>query len=139
MANPERGETSVEIAGKKYTLAMTFNAGVQLQTLMSKGQPEAVPMDLILQRAMKGDLLCLRGLFWSLLLEHHPQLTPEDAGRLIDDVGGIANINALVDQAVTTSGPDPRDVEALKDGANPQKAAGKKPRGKTGGHSNSSH
>jgi hypothetical protein len=128
MANPEKGETSVVIAGVSYTLVMTFNAGVQLQSLLSEGKPEAVPMDAILARAMKGDLICLRALFWALLLEHHPKMTPEQAGKLIDAVGGLETLNKLVDRAVTQSGPDPEDVEALNDGANPPRAAGKKAR-----------
>jgi hypothetical protein len=130
MANPEKGETSVVIAGVSYTLAMTFNSGVRLQALMSEGKPEAVPLSGILARAFKGDLLCLRALFWSLLVEHQPGITPEQAGTLIDHVGGIAAMNAIIERAIDASSPDPQDVEELNKG-NPPPAAKRKPRGKT--------
>ena len=78
-ANPERGETMVEIGGVPYVLASTFNSLIALQQHFAKDG--SVPtVESVFLRAQHGDLEAFRALFWSLLQRHHPTVTIEAAG-----------------------------------------------------------
>lgn len=120
-ANPEKGEIEFVINGRPYVLVMTFNGMIDLQNLFATGGP--VPkVEQILGRCADGELAAVRGVFWSLLRRHHPQVTIEEAGDLIQEAGGSRDIDALLAKAGAASGPDPRDIAALGGAAaNPPK------------------
>lgn len=111
-ANPEKGEFGIEIGGRPYVLAMDFNGFIDLQGLFTKG--DVVPsVDSLMDRAQKGDLAVMRGVFWATLRRHHPEITVQQAGDLINEAGGLAKVNALIDGAALAAAPDKRDVAAL--------------------------
>lgn len=115
VANPQKGEMHVEFGGRPYVLVMTFNAMLRVQQMLAKGG--AMPTaESILRAALNGDLEAMRALFWALLLRHHPEMTVEAAGDLIDEAGGLDVVNDIIDRASGASGPDPKDLEALTPG-----------------------
>ena len=95
MANRERGEVDVVIRGKTYTLIVDFNALVELQQMYSTGT-ELVSVESVMVKANSGDLGALRAIFWASLRRHHPEVTVAAAGELIDIIGGIEALNALL-------------------------------------------
>ena len=80
MANPERGEVRVTVAGVDYLLRYTTNA---ICTLEQRTEERAVPL---LKRfaAMDTGMADLRVIVWAGLLDHQPDTTLEDAGAVID-------------------------------------------------------
>jgi len=128
-ANPEKGEFGVVIGGKSYILVSTFNGLIDLQNMFARDG--AMPtLESILNRAQRGELEAVRAVFWSTLRRHHPEVTIEQAGDLIQEAGGAGAIDTLLAQAGAASAPDPRDIAATGGGAaNPRKAARKRPRG----------
>lgn len=85
LANPERGEVSMDIAGTTYTLKLSMNAAVALERKLKKriGQ--------LLAEVNALGLDATRTMVWLLLQKHHAaDFKTEDAvGNLIDDAGGI--------------------------------------------------
>lgn len=128
-ANPEKGEFDVVIGGRGYVLVSEFNGLINLQKLLSNNGVRP-SIDSIMERCMNGDLEALRGLFWSMLYRHHPEVTLEGAGDLIMEAGGLSSIDAMLAAVGKSSAPDPRDVAALGGAeTNPPKAAKRRPRG----------
>jgi hypothetical protein len=118
-ANPEKGEFGIVIEGVSYVLVTTFNGLIDLQNHFAKDG--AMPsIESILMRAQRGELEAVRAVFWSTLRRHHPSVTVEQAGDLIQALGGAGALDLLLAQAGAASSPDPRDVDAV--GANPPKA-----------------
>jgi len=121
-ANPQQGETAIVIAGATYVVAMTFNSMIRLQQLYAVNG-ERPPVETIYRKAHDGDLEAYRAIFWASLCRHHPEVTLEDAGGLIDAAGGIPALDEILDDAWRQSHPDPRDEAAL---GPPQKTAARK-------------
>ena len=120
-ANPEKGEFGIVIEGVSYVLVTTFNGLIDLQNYFAKDG--AMPsIESILLRAQRGELDAVRAVFWSTLRRHHPQITVEQAGELIQAAGGMGAVDALLSGAATASAPDPRDVAAVGGATNPPKA-----------------
>lgn len=112
-ANPQQGETAIVIAGATYVVAMTFNATIQLQERYTVNG-EKPTIESIYQRAGEGDLEAYRSIFWASLLRHHPEITPEGAGELIEAAGGPVALDRQLEAALTQSQPDPADLAALR-------------------------
>lgn len=125
-ANPEKGEFGVQIGGRPYVLVSTYNGLIALQNLFTvKGDKPSV--EAILTRAQQGDLEAIRGVFWSTLLRHHPEITVDQAGDLIQEAGGPGAVDAMLVQSGAASAPDPRDLAAIGGaGPNPPRAARKR-------------
>lgn len=79
MANPFEGGVSFDFEGKKYTLVLDFNAMAEYEGLAKENA-----MD-VLRAHDDGTITAtqLRALFWSMLLEHHPEVTIREAGRMV--------------------------------------------------------
>lgn len=135
MANRERGEVSIEIAGKTYTLAMTLNAMVALEDMFSTAE-KAVTFDEIAGLADRGSVKHLRACFWAVLQEHHSDIQLTDVSGLVADAGGIGAFSVKLQELAKVSAPDARDLNRLgvKPGNPPQAQAAK---GGTGGRSSS--
>lgn len=128
-ANPQQGETPIVIAGTTYVVAMTFNAMIQLQQLFTVDGKLPL-IEAVYMRGQAGDLEAYRAIFWASLQRHHPELSLEDVGRLIDVAGGPAQLDALLEAALAQSRPDPQDEAAL--GRPPKTAAApRRRRGRT--------
>lgn len=135
-ANPEKGEVELVIEGVSYVLVMSFAGMIALQ---NKHTVDGVkpPVEAVFAKAQRGDLEAFRDVFWALFLRHHPEVTPDTAGRLMDDAGGLQRLDALLAGAMVQGQPDPRDVAAVErlSGRPPNAAATRRRRGGTGGRS----
>lgn len=83
MANRERGEVSLTVGDRTYTLRPTLTAYCELEDLMDMTHID------VLRAANKGSAKALRALVWSYLQAEHADVVkePEEAGRIIDEAG----------------------------------------------------
>lgn len=90
MANRERGEMILATPMHTYTLRLTTNACADLEDRSGK------LVDEIIRGAYRGSVRDLRWLLWASLQNSHADtvLQPTDAGRIIDDAGGIQGVLA---------------------------------------------
>ena len=82
MTNPVKGEVTFESGGKSYTFKLGVNAQVMLE------QRVKMPLSKFFKQDKLADLgiADLRMIFWAGLYRQH-QLTEEDVGDIIDDIG----------------------------------------------------
>src|SRR5262245_54721465 len=82
MTNPVKGEVTFESGGKSYTFKLGVNAQVMLE------QRVKMPLSKFLKEDKLEDLGIsdLRLIFWAGLHRQH-QLSEEEAGDIIDDIG----------------------------------------------------
>ncbi len=109
------GETAFEAEGKQWRIIYSINAFCALE--------DALAMDstAIYRRVNKpGNLPIkfLRTLFWGGLYDHHPEMTHENAGRLMQALG-ISRTGEIVGKAMS----DALAEEAGKSSADPPMAA----------------
>lgn len=125
MANREKGEIGLEIAGQAYTLVLNTNALIELQDACTpKGRPVS-SIEEIYAAVNQGSLRHVRAFFWAALRKYHPELTLEAVGELIDTAGGFAGLNEILDSVSGAATPDKQDVDEVT-GTNPPKARAKK-------------
>ncbi len=88
MANKERGEVCLVARDKAYTLAMTTNGACELEAASGR------KLEQVFRGALSYSLVDMRWMVWGALQEHHSDeiKTPKDAGRFIDDAGGLAKV-----------------------------------------------
>jgi hypothetical protein len=88
MANPERGEMTLVAGEQTYTLRLTTNACCDLEDRSGH------KLDDVFRRAYDGGIRDLRWLIWAALQDRHADQakTPADAGRIIDEAGGIQGV-----------------------------------------------
>jgi hypothetical protein len=106
MANPHKGEISVDLEGQTYTLALTLNAMVDVEALFGLSFDEVISL-----AATKGSATHLRALVWAMLRKHHPTITLEQAGDLVTGAN-LGHLSRTIARVVTASSPDPKDVPA---------------------------
>lgn len=126
MANREKGEETVVIDGKPYTLRIDLHAWALAQDALCKGA--TVPsMDVIAARLSANHMLTILVVFWASLQRYHAKDAADvrQATVLFEKSGGAA-ADALV-KAVSRSGADEADTKELGVGANPPQAQGDKP------------
>jgi hypothetical protein len=91
----------IEAAGKAYTLIYTVGSLCALEEKLGTGVT-----DIVGALADRGAfrLTTARVLFWGALLEHHPETTIADAGKIMDAIG-IGKASALISAAVLQAFP----------------------------------
>lgn len=92
MANSERGEIEIIVNDKPYTLKVTMNASIAIQTRTKKTMGE------LINAATALDFEAIRDVVFMLLQKHHAAefKTLTSVGDFIDDAGGVAAFfNAL--------------------------------------------
>lgn len=94
MANKIKGEVALSYEGAAYTLVLDFNALAEFEDAIGE---KAMP---ILQDPNGMGIKHMRALFWAGLKQRHPELTIEDAGRILSE-----NFDKL-GEALTASFPD---------------------------------
>jgi len=101
MSNPTRGSVTFEADGKTYTLHYSTNALCELESLAG----ESV-MRIAAQMADSDGvrLGMVRNLIWAGLRDHHPEVTVEDAGRIMDALG-LDKAGSLVAEAFILAFP----------------------------------
>lgn len=92
MANPLRGEVSIEAGGRTLTLRLSTNAIVEAETLLDLSVNEIAAS---LSEPKRFRLGMARALMWAGLHGAHPEITLFDAGELIGEIGIPAALDAL--------------------------------------------
>lgn len=103
MANPHKGEVTLQAGGETYRLRFTTNAMCELEDATGKTISEIVA-DLSDEKTPPG-LRTMRVLLWAALIEHQEGTTVKDAGKICDEVG-MASIGALIGKAIQQAFPD---------------------------------
>lgn len=112
MANREAGQISFVVDGKTYTLVLNTSVMATLEDHFSTPTHD-VAWDVIWGRVLRGSVKTVRALLWAMLQPHHPSVTIEQAGTLIDRAGGFEGLTHILQQAAKASTPDPKDVKEL--------------------------
>jgi hypothetical protein len=138
MANRQKGEVSMEIAGTSYTLALTIDAMCQLEDLFSTPAKAALFQEVV-ALADRGSMRHLRGLIWVCLQKYHPDLALTDVSDLVHQAGGLGVFGQKLMELTKEAFADPKDMEELgiKPSANPPRAPGGKTTRTTGAVSTS--
>lgn len=139
MANRERGEVDLTIAGQTYTMVLTTNALCELEDLMSTPLRPMTYAD-VLMASKKGSTRAMRALFWASLRQYHRPVTVEQAGGLMDQADASGTFAEKLSALAFAAMPADEDVKALglKAGSeNPPKA--QRRRAGTGTRSVSKH
>lgn len=111
MANPHRGETSVEIGGKTYVLCYGMNACAELENHLGRSFPEIVAeLQSWKENPERIRVTTVRALLWAGLRRRHSSVTLEQAGDLIDEIG-FSNVWQPVNEAFERAWPDPDEAE----------------------------
>lgn len=103
MANAHKGEIRIDLDGQSYTLALSLNAMVEVEALFGLSFEE------VMVATTKGSVTHLRACIWALFRKHHPTLTIDQVGALVEGTD-LGRLKGLFTQVVTASGPDPKDV-----------------------------
>ena len=101
MANPIKGEVPLDVGGKHYTFVLGTYALAALERKMG------MPWPRIIKRAVDNewgvnDVLIVAQ---CALLKHHRNMTEEQVGELIDEVG-IGQINTVIGEALKLMQPE---------------------------------
>ncbi len=78
-----KGEVNFESGGKTYTFKLGTNAQVLLESRTGMSMAKYLKADRIEELGSKD----IRLIFWAGLTRNHPDLTEENVGDLIDDIG----------------------------------------------------
>lgn len=110
MANRERGEIEVAARGKVYTLALTTNGACEIESASGRLFED------ICLGVQKYAIRDMRWLLWGALQEYHAQeiKTPADAGKFIDDAGGLALVWARMNDFLKVNADGSTDLPPLK-------------------------
>lgn len=136
MANSQKGEIPLTLAGVSYTFKMGTSALIELQEAFSTPTKVAAIPD-IFNEVNKGRIKYVRAFLWAGLRKFHPTVTLEDVSDMLDACDETEIATLLRRLGVTTQ-PDPKDIKELQEGVarNPPTAQTRRTRG-TGGNSTS--
>jgi hypothetical protein len=109
MANHIRGEVAIESNGQTYTLVMNTDAMVQFLSVFHRPEKRAKLVE-ALHLVGQSDPEYVRAFIWAAARRYHPDLTIEDASRLIDGAGGLLGLNKQLTEVAASMGPDPADA-----------------------------
>lgn len=119
MANREKGEIPVVIAGISYTLVMNHAAMIAAEDAVSTPDRE-VTWDEFVARVARGSAKAFRVFIWAMFQKYHRELSLDQVGELIDAAGGADGLKAVMEAGAKASTPAKADVQAM--GARPRKA-----------------
>jgi len=126
MANREKGEVSVEIAGTSYTLCLDLNAMCALEEMFSKPGADVTFQDVLAQVNL-GKQRYIRAVFWAAFQKFHPEVTLKGVSDLVQASGGVlgftGELMSKMGVAVASTSPDPADVKAVSNGRPPRAQA----------------
>ena len=112
MANRERGEVDLTIAGKTYTMVLTTNALCELEDVMSTALRPVTYAD-VLMASKRGSTRAMRATFWASLRQYHRQVTLEEAGNLMDAADDETTFAEKLAKLAFAAMPADDDVKAL--------------------------
>jgi hypothetical protein len=124
MANRERGELSVQARdGITYTFALGLNAQCEIEDRLSTPDRPVRFQDFIKEEL---DAHRIRLIFWAASRRHHPELSEQDIGAVVDEAFvGIVDVMGAVNRLIDVGMPTAADVQAAQvpgTGARPRKA-----------------
>ncbi|MBR1193239.1 hypothetical protein [Bradyrhizobium sp. AUGA SZCCT0160] len=125
MDNKENGEVSFEASGKSYTLRYTDGAFIALEEYLdrgifdifgellswgpkfdAKGKPLPETQADVEARMKKMRLGFCRAVFWAGFHDLHKDVTIEQAGTIMKDIGGVLGVYALIVNGFAAALPD---------------------------------
>lgn len=112
MANAERDEVDLAVGDQVYSLVLTTNAMCEVETLMSSGLRRVTFADVLIQ-SKQHSVVAMRAIFWASLREKHPNVTLEEAGRIMDNAGGAKTFAEKFAAMVLGAVPAESDLKAL--------------------------
>jgi hypothetical protein len=103
-ANPERGEVDLQVGDRSYVLKLSMNAAATLEKKLGRS------LGSIMVAANSLEFTAIRTIVWLLLQRYHAAdfKTEEQAGDLIDDVGGVAPFFDVLNKLGQVNQPDQR-------------------------------
>lgn len=107
--NKHKGQIDMVAGGETYTLRLAANALVIAEGLLDKGVQEIGDM---LADAATFRLGTARALLFAGLHEHHPEITLEDAGEIIGEIGipaVVAKLGESMQAAFEQPGGEPKN------------------------------
>lgn len=114
MANRERGEVSVTVGGRDYTLVLTINAQCEIEERLSQGERQ-VSYGEFLQRVVSDEkprqTRDVRLLFWGATRDHHPELSEKDVGEIVYSLQRANRLAVVLFAVLTGTQPDERDLD----------------------------
>lgn len=107
MANSQRGEVSLDVGGKTYTLRPSFNAICAAEDKTGK-RSSTLQLE-----AELGDMRATRALIWAFLQPCHGNEfdTLEKAGEFVDMAGGLVAVQKRLEALAALNQP-PEDMKA---------------------------
>lgn len=111
MANPERGEVPLTVGDRTYKLVLDFDGICAIEERLSTPDHVVTISEVILHSA-RGSHRHARALAWGSLQRFHPDVTIEDAGQLIVDLGGVERFFETVAKLRKSTQPDAEDRPA---------------------------
>lgn len=112
MVNRERGEVSLTVGERTYTLVLNTNAMAAIEDHLSTPLRE-VTWESFWERIAKGSVRAIRVLLWGMARKYHPELTVEAIGELVDSVGGLEGLTRVLHAAQGATTPDADDAATL--------------------------
>jgi hypothetical protein len=116
MSNPTNGLIGFDAAGRRWTLVYSVNALCRVEDALGEG---AMAIAAMMADPAKVRVGPMRTMFWAGLADHHPELTLEGAGELMDAIG-LPTAMEYVAKALTAAFPK-------QDGAGPLARAAARP------------
>ena len=110
----ELGDVTVTIDGKAYRFVLSVNAICDLERMYSTPE-KRVAFPQLATWLMAGDVTVMRSFILASLKEHHPEMTEKDAGKLMQQMGGLQGTNRLAEALSLSAVPDARDLKELQD------------------------
>lgn len=120
-ANPDKGEIDLTISGKTYTLVVKTQALMAWQRYFETkdGRPS---VEVLFKALADGSIEHAVSLFWAGFRKYHPEVTFNMAVDLMDELGGLPAAQDVIAAFKDEMTPDPKDVEELTEGTDPQMA-----------------
>ena len=119
MANKQKGEVSFTAEGKAYRFILSVNALCELEDAVGDG---AMNIFMAQNDPSRLKIKTARAVFWAGLRDHHPDMTLEEAGRLVGVIG-FQRVNELVAEAINAAFPGAQGRPL--DEASPEAGTGK--------------
>lgn len=86
MANPHKGDVTLSVGDRAYTMCYSHLALVKLENLLDKDVMQIMgDLQQSRENIRVGTVVAL---LWAGLQKHHPEISYEDAAGLLDDIDG---------------------------------------------------
>ncbi|MBN7777780.1 hypothetical protein JYP49_14360 [Nitratireductor aquimarinus] len=119
MANVHRGGVTLKAGENAYTLSFSINAMCELEDAFGKPVMEVIEdFQNVGTKGAAPSIKTVRTLIWAALIDHHPEMTVEDAGRISLSV----DVNTLMEKVGTALQRAFPSQEGDQGKANPPKA-----------------